>query len=54
MLINIFLVLGSIAVIGSWAVAVVLLRSDKFAGTTTEQAPASTDHRTDVLAGSAA
>lgn len=53
MLINLLLVLGTLAVIGSWVVAVSLLRSDRFADTTIGQSPATNDHRTDVLAGSA-
>lgn len=52
MLINTLLVLGTLAVIVSWVVAVALLRSDKFADTTIGQAPATNDYRTDVLAGS--
>lgn len=53
MLINLLLVLGTLAVIGSWVVAVSLLRSDKFSDTTIGQAPATNDHRANVLVTSA-
>lgn len=53
MLINILLVLGTLAVIGSWVVAVRLLQSDKFSDTELGQAPATNSPRVDVLANSA-
>jgi len=50
MIINILLVLGTLAVIGSWVVAVRILQSDKFADTATGHAVTDSDRRNEVLA----
>jgi hypothetical protein len=50
MLINVLLVLGTLAVIGSWVVAVRILQSDKGAGTAVGQTLTDSNRRNEVLA----
>ena len=50
MLINLLLVLGTLAVIGSWVVAVRILQSDKFADTAADHTVTDSNRRNEVLA----
>lgn len=50
MLISIFLVLGTLAVVASWVVAVRLLQSDKFSGAVTGHTTTESNRRNEVMA----
>jgi len=52
MFLNLLLLLGIIAIIASWVVAVRLVQSDKFAGPVAGKVPAESSRGTDVLVSS--
>ena len=53
MFLNLLLLLGVLAIIASWIVAVRLVQSDKFSGPVAGKTPAESIRRNDVLVSSA-